>query len=42
MYRQQGYPMNDMMRTNIRESIWNEYVDEAIMKDSYEDLGISV
>lgn len=42
MYRQQGYPMNDMMRQNIRESLWNEYVDDAIMKDRYEDLGIMV
>lgn len=42
IYRQQGYPMNDMMRQNIRESLWNEYVDDAIMKDRYENLGISV
>ena len=35
LYRQRGYPMNDMMRTNIRESLWNEYVDDAIMKDRY-------
>lgn len=42
LYRQQGYPMNDMMRTNIRESLWNEYVDDAIMKDRYEQLGIHV
>lgn len=42
IYRQQGYPMNDMMRQNIRESLWNEYVDDAIMKDRYENLGIQV
>ncbi len=42
MYRQQGYPLNDMMRGNIRDGIWNEYVDEAIMGDRYENLGISV
>src|SRR5687767_83765 len=42
LYRQQGYPMNDMMRQNIRESLWNEYVDDAIMKDRYEELGIRV
>ena len=42
IYRQQGYPMNDMMRSSIRESLWNDYVDEAIMKDRYEDLGIQV
>jgi peptidyl-prolyl cis-trans isomerase D len=42
LYRQQGYPMNDMMRSNIRESLWNEYVDDAIMKDRYQELGIQV
>lgn len=42
LYRQQGYPMNDMMRNNIRESLWSEYVDDAIMQDRYEDLGIMV
>src|SRR5687767_11650124 len=42
LYRQQGFPMNDMMRNNIRESLWNEYVDNAIMDDRYEELGLSV
>jgi peptidyl-prolyl cis-trans isomerase D len=42
IYRQQGYPMNDMMRQNIRESLWNEYVDDAIMKERYDNLGIAV
>ena len=42
MYRAQGYPMNDMMRNNIRESLWNEYVDNAIMTSKYADLGINV
>ncbi len=35
-------PMNDMMRNNIRESLWGEYVDNAIMTSKYEDLGINV
>ncbi len=42
MYRAQGYPMNDMMRNNIRESLWNEYIDDVIMKDRYDNLGIKV
>ncbi|HRE51847.1 MAG TPA: SurA N-terminal domain-containing protein [Flavitalea sp.] len=41
-YRQAGYPLNDMMRQSIRESLWNEYVDDAIMEDKYQGLGISV
>lgn len=42
IYRQQGYPMNDIMRQNIRESLWNENVDDAIMKDRFDNLGIVV
>ncbi len=42
IYRQQGYPMNDMMRNNIREGLWNEYVDDAIMDERYNGLGINV
>ncbi|MEO8582280.1 MAG: peptidylprolyl isomerase [Flavitalea sp.] len=41
-YSQQGYPLNDMLRGNIRDGLWNEYVDDAIMSDKYEDLGIEV
>ncbi|HSB92565.1 MAG TPA: peptidylprolyl isomerase, partial [Flavitalea sp.] len=41
-YRTAGYPLNDMMRQNIRESLWNEYVENAIMTDHYDELGISV
>ncbi|MBA4166114.1 MAG: SurA N-terminal domain-containing protein [Chitinophagaceae bacterium] len=42
MYRQQGYPLNDMMRNNIRDGLWGEYVDDAIMSDKYDALGITV
>lgn len=42
MYRQQGFPLNDMMRTNIREGIWNEYVDDAVLAEKYEELGLAV
>jgi peptidyl-prolyl cis-trans isomerase D len=41
-YRNAGYPMNDMLRQNIRESLWNEYVSNAIMGERYERLGIMV
>jgi peptidyl-prolyl cis-trans isomerase D len=42
MYNQQGYPMNDMMKSNIRESIWGEYLDSAIMTERYDQLGLMV
>src|SRR6476660_7845819 len=41
-YRAAGYPLNDMMRQNIRESLWNEYVENSIMTDHYDELGIGV
>ena len=41
-YQSQGYPMNDGMRENIREQLWNEYVDDAILSEKYQELGISV
>jgi peptidyl-prolyl cis-trans isomerase D len=39
-YTSQGYPMNENMRQNIREALWNEYVEDAIMSKRYDDLGI--
>jgi peptidyl-prolyl cis-trans isomerase D len=41
-YQSQGYPMNDGMRENIREQLWNEYVDDAILSKKYKKLGIAV
>ena len=39
-YRAQNYPINDQMRNQIRESLWNEYIEEALMGDEYDKLGI--
>jgi peptidyl-prolyl cis-trans isomerase D len=39
-YTNQGYPMNESMRQNIREALWNEYVEDAILGKRYENLGI--
>ena len=40
-YTNQGYPMNEAMRQNIREMLWNEYVEDAILTKRYQKLGIS-
>lgn len=40
-YTNQGYPMNESMRQNIRESLWNEYVEDAILSKRYETLGFN-
>lgn len=39
-YASQGYPLNDQFRSQIRESLWNDYVERAILEDEYKELGI--
>ena len=41
-YRAQNYPVNDQLRSQIRESLWNEYVEDALMTDEYAKLGITI
>jgi peptidyl-prolyl cis-trans isomerase D len=41
-YRAQNYPVNDQMRSQIRESLWNEFVEDALMTDEYAKLGITI
>ena len=41
-YTNQGYPMNEGMRQNIREALWNEYVEDAILSKRYAKLGVQV
>ncbi|OQP61664.1 peptidylprolyl isomerase [Niastella populi] len=40
--RAQGYPINDQTRNQIRESLWNEFVEDALMGKVYDKLGITV
>lgn len=41
-YQQQGYPMNEAMRQNIQEQVWNQFVEENVLKAEYEKLGLTV
>jgi PPIC-type PPIASE domain. len=41
-YRAQNYPVNEQLRYQIRESLWNEYVENAILGKEYEKLGIAI
>jgi peptidyl-prolyl cis-trans isomerase D len=41
-YRNANYPVNDMMRQQIRDGIWNEYVEDIIFSKEYEKLGLTV
>lgn len=38
----QGYQMNDATRQQVLESVWNGEVDQAILKDEFEELGLTV
>ena len=39
---QYGGAMNDALRQNMQENLWNQMVEEALMKDVYDDLGLYV
>jgi peptidyl-prolyl cis-trans isomerase D len=41
-YRAQNYPVNDQLRNQIRESLWNEFVEDALMGEEYQKLGIKI
>jgi len=41
-YSAQGYPVNEMMRQNIQEQVWNQYVDDVVLTEETEKLGLSV
>ena len=38
----QGYQMNDATRQQVIESVWNSEVDQALLKDEFEELGLTV
>lgn len=38
----QGQPVNDFTLNMIREQIWNEYFQNLVIDEQYEDLGIQV
>lgn len=40
--QQQGYQMNDATRQQVIESVWNGEVDQAILKDEFAELGLTV
>lgn len=41
-YKSQGYPVNEMMQQNIREEVWNQFEEEAVLKGEYKKLGLEV
>lgn len=41
-YTQMGYPMDDATRNQQKNNLWNEYVEDAVMNEVYDDLGLDV
>ena len=41
-YAQMGYNMDEATRIQQKNGLWNEYVDDAIMQNTYKELGIDV
>ena len=41
-YLAQNYPLDEQMRNNIREQLWNQFVEEAVLRDDYEKLGLTI
>jgi peptidyl-prolyl cis-trans isomerase D len=41
-YKSRGYPVNDMLSQNIREEIWKQFEENAVLGSEYKNLGIDV
>ena len=41
-YKSQGYPVNDMLTQNIREEVWKQFEENAVLSTEYGNLGIDV
>ncbi len=41
-YKSQGYPVNDMLSQNIRDEVWKQFEDNAVLSNEYQKLGIDV
>lgn len=41
-YKAQGYPVNDAMQQNIRDEVWRQIIEDAMLTEDYSALGIEV
>jgi peptidyl-prolyl cis-trans isomerase D len=41
-YKAQGYPVNDAMQQNIRDEVWRQMVEDALLSNDYTKLGLDV
>jgi len=41
-YKQRGYPTSEAMTQNIRDNVWHQMVEDAVLSDDYAALGLDV
>src|SRR5688500_14074148 len=41
-YEESGYPINEMTQQNIQDQVWNQYVEETVLEEEYEEIGLMV
>jgi peptidyl-prolyl cis-trans isomerase D len=41
-YKAQGYPVNDAMQQNIRDEVWRQTIEDAMLSSDYTALGLEV
>ena len=41
-YKSRGYPVNEAMQQQIREGVWKQMIEEAVLTDDYSALGLEV
>jgi peptidyl-prolyl cis-trans isomerase D len=41
-YKQRGYPTNDAMLQNIRDNVWKQMIEDAVLSSDYSELGLDV
>ena len=41
-YKASGYPMNEMIRQNVQDQVWNQLIEENVLTTQYEKLGLAV
>ena len=41
-YKANGYPMNEMIRQNVQDQVWNQLIEENVLTSQYEKLGLAV
>ncbi|HWK06895.1 MAG TPA: peptidylprolyl isomerase [Puia sp.] len=41
-YKSRGYPVNEGMQQNIRDNVWKQMVEDAVLTDDFTALGLEV